>query len=371
MFCSLSAYSHKLTDREGGLPTSVKKMHRNMVKAIAEHQQIICKAVEKRIAELEGHDPEMVGWLKEEARIFLNPEVAVPSFEELLNPKSREPMQFSMTECAYQGKRETMEDAHFYVETDEMVLAGVFDGHGGNEVADYASEQYQKRFPDALLKAEGDVRIAFQALIDEIQSEIEERKDWDGQGSTAVICYIDKRTHLIYTATLGDSEATLYREEEEGIKAIPLSCIRDWHCQKDAKRAAKAWDKPKVEEIWMSAAPKTLYFPSPYLGGVNVSRAFGNKSRSTFNGKPGVIHKSKITVNRLQPNDTLILACDGVKDFTFELAIAWDIESLQPGENLAEKIGRTAFEGESSDNVTVIAIHTSNVSKADALPPIF
>ena len=54
--------------------------------------------------------------------------------------------------CAMQGWRATMEDAHIAqavdmpVKTSYGMLFGVFDGHGGAEVANYAKENFKKVF---------------------------------------------------------------------------------------------------------------------------------------------------------------------------------------------------------------------------------
>ncbi|NGX47794.1 MAG: hypothetical protein K1000chlam3_01177, partial [Chlamydiae bacterium] len=111
-----------------------------------------------------------------------------------------------------QGLRLTMEDAHFYKEMEKGTLTGVFDGHGGSKVSAYASKEFQNRFPKALKEANGNVHQAFEKVIDEIHLKVAQYSAWDHEGSTAVVCYIDKETHQIYTATLGDSEANIYRK---------------------------------------------------------------------------------------------------------------------------------------------------------------
>lgn len=53
--------------------------------------------------------------------------------------------------CAMQGWRSSMEDAHICQEVDlgkdgHGMLFGVFDGHGGQEVATYLQENFKSQF---------------------------------------------------------------------------------------------------------------------------------------------------------------------------------------------------------------------------------
>ncbi len=62
------------------------------------------------------------------------------------NPEPGENANFCWGACAMQGWRCGMEDAHvaFEVEGDEnkAMIFGVFDGHGGKEVAIYCKENF-------------------------------------------------------------------------------------------------------------------------------------------------------------------------------------------------------------------------------------
>lgn len=262
---------------------------------------------------------------------------------------------------AAQGKRPKMEDAYFFVEIEQGFLTGVLDGHGGSEVAKYASKRLQKLFSKVLRRANGDVYKAFRWLIDGIQKEIFSIEAWSEQGSTAVICFIDKELHLIYTATLGDSEAKVYRIQAEGtMSVIPLSCVRNWSSKTDAKRASLALGQPGIATDWPTIEnSKEIYFPLYYANmGLNVSRAFGDKFLSMWKGKPGVIHKPKITVHLIKPGDQLILACDGFWDFVSEYKAANVMAQFfnQP-ETIANKLVSFALDmGHSTDNVTVLSV---------------
>ena len=98
-------------------------------------------------------------------------------------------------------------------------------------------------------------------------------------------------------------------------------------------------------------------------GGVNVARAIGDINQTGAPGQSLVIHKPKITVNKVKPGDTLILACDGLKDYVDESKIASIVgakDSLHP--SLARRLVNAALGNMSKnggDNVTIVAINIS------------
>ncbi|NGX27589.1 MAG: hypothetical protein K940chlam6_01527, partial [Chlamydiae bacterium] len=227
-----------------------------------------------------------------------------------------------------------MEDAHFYKEMEKGTLTGVFDGHGGSKVSAYASAEFQKRFPKALKEANGNVHQAFGKVIDQIHQNVANYSAWNHEGSTAVVCYIDKETHQIYTATLGDSEANIYRKSgQDGITSIPLSCVRDWLSPKDLNRLISIYGKKTVMSFVKKVGSQAKHIRSQLAYGVNVARAIGDVENTGEPGQPRVIHKPKITVNQLRQGDVLILACDGLKDFVPEQEIA-KIVANRPSQSL-------------------------------------
>ena len=256
-----------------------------------------------------------------------------------------------------QGYRPRMEDHHFCIEIEQGTLAGVLDGHGGSEVAEIASGVFQKMFSSALKSTNSNVHAAYEVLISTIHEHIALDPTKKYIGTTAVICFIEKGTNYIYTATLGDSEAHIYRKIDGRFKSIPLSCVRDWSSQKDATRAAIAWQMPDLVAAWMKAEdPKLLRFPHPQFG-LNVSRAIGDVHHG---GKGTVSHKPKITLNRLLPEDRLIIACDGLVDFVSPDEIIERLERNCDEATLATELVDYALHTKnSSDNITVLVLHAT------------
>lgn len=244
--------------------------------------------------------------------------IAVPSLEQVQKHIPASPLVFTFFKEEDIGPRKAMEDSSFYKEFEGGAMIGVFDGHGGPDVAKFAHEKFENQFPATLQEIHDDPFSAFTHVINVIQNELQQAQFSYEQGSTATVCFIDKITHRIYTATIGDSEANIYRKDEIGLlKSIPLSCVRDWSSKRDAKRAAIYFGKPEIERKWVSSKdPKTLRVPE--IWGLNVSRSLGDLNYIGSSAKPAIISKPKITMNLMFPGDILVVGCDGLKDYVKE-----------------------------------------------------
>lgn len=261
------------------------------------------------------------------------------------------PLSFSFSSDAQQGLRKHMEDFHFFVEHPEGILTGVFDGHSGQAVASFAAERFKRGFFHELKSASGNVHTAFEVLNHKIQLKIISKK-LDG-GSTAIICYVNKMNQ-IFTATIGDSEARLYRRVDGRMMSIPLSCIRNWGSKKDAARAAKALNSPRIANEWpKNHWPKLLRYKKV----INVSRSLGDLSYSGTVERPGIIYKMKITMNYVKPGDVLISGSDGFWDYMPDKHIIKQM--IFPDEEipLAMRLVKAALgKYRSLDNVTAVTI---------------
>lgn len=333
-------------DRTLSLDEAMKKMQANFKKAISEHSA-------KK-----------------------NDDIYIESFEKLkpIDPTIKSaPLKLSMEEAEHkkepqslrEGSRQ-MEDRHFYKELADGYLVGVFDGHGGHAVSDFACNEIQTHFPIYLKAAGGNVHQAFETLFANVNQLIGMKKELEVIGSTAVVSYIDKKTHLIYTATLADSEAVIYRKVDKSYKAFALSCVRDWSSKKDSQRAALAKKQPELAKQWQEALnPKKLRFPLSGLG-VNVSRGFGDIAYNKLDlNNPEkveevILCKPKITVCQLEPNDIVQLSSDGFMDFVKQSEAVQQLVEGDQARNQADKLVEFAVEKKSSiDDVTVVLLQVS------------
>ncbi len=288
---------------------------------------------------------------------------AYVSFQDDLLPSEiridPQPLRIIYFEAESQGPRPTMEDAHFLKEFDQGFISGILDGHGGSGVAQYVSERIQELFSSALKMLNGDVFQTFETVIHAIHEEVSEKGEWNCTGCTAVICFIEKKTRLIFTATLGDSEANIYRRMNDSLQSIPLSCVRDWKSTKDAQRAASAIEEPEIALRWPKAPnPKALRFPNEF--GLNISRSIGDADLCGTREKPGVIHKPKISMTQLQFGDIIILASDGLKDYVSESEIIIKLKEAPLDQNPAQfLLDYSIKQKQSRDNVSILVIRAA------------
>lgn len=302
---------------------AMEKMLRNSVKALTEHRN------------------------KRESEPYA-PQACLPTFKSLLHCKSLPLFKMSYTIAQHLGNRTDMQDEFLVQEFDHGYLMGIFDGHCGGQVAAYCKQNMSDLFVRIFASTNNDISRTFALLAGELHHNVSQRKEWDDIGTTALMTYVDKRTHLIFTATIGDSEANIYRKTETGnIVSIPLSCVRDWGCMKDAQRAAKATQAPEIVFRWTSRTQsKTLRYRR-----LNVSRSIGDASKH-----PPMTHKPKITVNRLLQGDVLVLTSDGLKDFRTEYQIVLELTTLKGNANIAAALCNLALSNPHlKDNLTILA----------------
>lgn len=267
-----------------------------------------------------------------------------------LNPydyaKKTTPLVLSHTIEAHQGRRLAMEDAHVYTEFGEsMTLAGVFDGHGGAFVAKFAARMFQAVFPKMLENVRGNVLVAFERMIEHLHHEAIKKPSWSNMGTTAVVCLIERQRRLIFTATLGDSEANIYRKIDGQTQSIPLSCVRDWTSPSDRFRLELNYDDFDTMEEILERGLSAKHIRT--RNGLNVSRAIGDAVEGAV-----MSHHPKVTVNTLKPRDIVVIASDGLKDYVQEEEI---VDLVDGGGSLAQA-ALLNMDQERYDNVTVIQI---------------
>ena len=256
------------------------------------------------------------------------------------------------------GRRPSLEDDFVYRPLPDGFFAGVFDGHGDKKkIAAYLSARFYRTFAKALQRNGSDIALAFEQTCTTLQNKVV-AQGFKG-GSTVLACYAHRGA--VFTCTLGDSQAKIYRQRQDEIVSLPLSCVRHWNSAKDACRMDRALGKEEIDLAWLEADARSRpRFPSSESG-VNVSRSIGDVRYTLWNGRPAVIQKPKCSFHSLMPGDLLVLACDGLWDemksdnalVETVLKPSWDKKASV----LADKIGRFALrECASQDNVTVLAV---------------
>ncbi|WP_042278203.1 PP2C family serine/threonine-protein phosphatase [Candidatus Protochlamydia sp. R18] len=278
-----------------------------------------------------------------------------------------ENVKFSVTSAAEQGCfRPTMEDAHFHLSLPDGELLGVFDGHGENgQVAHYVSERVQKLFVERKSDSEDMIEV-FKKLFKDIHQEVITKKidSINGKlvgGSTAVVCYVCRKTLKTVVATLGDSEVWHFRQRKALIKATPLSCVRKWSSKKDFKRI-NTYCQQHLGRLTLSRDFKSISLKG--AGTLQPSRSIGDRQFCSDQAIPLVSQEPIVSMIQLQQGDRLIVACDGVWNFLtkqmnqlIETVIqhTWDNEQM----NIAQEIANFALSKHNdydNDNVSVISL---------------
>lgn len=237
-----------------------------------------------------------------------------------LSSPNQAPTQITDTSIfCLQNQRLYMEDFYLFTAIPRGILAGVFDGHGGCSTANY-SRTYFPGYFQFFLEYFSDPFTAFEATLKQIHTDIKHTNDdpyLQNSGTVCAVSFIELKTALVYTATLGDCEANVYRKIDDDLVSISLSPSRNWSSKTDSWRLVN--HEPNLSEIqkknlrdsYMYALdPKyiratTLYNNSTVK--LNVSRALGDLMFEDV-----LIQKPKITIFKLQKGDVLTLSSDGM-----------------------------------------------------------
>jgi serine/threonine protein phosphatase PrpC len=285
-------------------------------------------------------------------------------------------------QSAFKGTRPTMEDVFFKEENSKRILCGVFDGHGGAAVAEFASDFVQRHFDGILAECEENVHQAFEKMTQKINNFLRSeagRMMANTCGTTASIVYIDKMTYpwMMYTCNVGDSKIHVFHHNPEKPNERPKLSLGaralNWTYPKAARRAAYFHNMPNLAEIMMNhPEPAKLRCNPPKnvsgkYTGLNMPNAWGDLFVSrkeiiehgrVVETKVLVSDKPKLSVMPVE-NCTIVVSSDGL-DF-IPLQTVADIIIKHPNDvNIAEKLVNCAYnEGKSKDNITAITINVS------------
>ena len=156
------------------------------------------------------------------------------------NPEPGSNEHFSWGACAMQGWRSSMEDSHICKKVempnkeDYGMLFGVFDGHGGKEVAEYARDNFKKKFVKTKAFKESNFERALVDTMLELDKDLKSKDFALEAGATACVVFVT--SSLILCANSGDSRAVLCSKNQ----AIPLSEDHKPTLDKERKRIEQA-----------------------------------------------------------------------------------------------------------------------------------
>jgi len=250
-----------------------------------------------------------------------------------------------------------MEDVHRIVprlgDDDSYSYFGVYDGHGGREIAEFLEEQLEKNIY-VELQHDDDATIAeriSRAFL--ITDAMSKQCNITTSGATAV-CALLHNTPIgktLYVGNVGDSRAVLCASiDEDGIQA-------GTDCGYVAQRLSHdhtADDPAEQERIKDSGGFVTR---GRVLGILAVTRSFGDHGMKDF--VIALPHTCTIELSQRGKCPFVILACDGVWDvMTDQEAVELVLEGFGDGpyEGAAKMLVETAIERGTTDNVSAIVV---------------
>lgn len=241
--------------------------------------------------------------------------------------------------AAIQGLRPTMEDAMECHMNEDHAFFGVYDGHRGRYVADFA--KYNLRLLCNLHGASEDDDIKFALGQGFLRTHCFLGDRGTKTGSTATVAVI--KNQKIFVANTGDSRTVL--------------------CNAGTAIALSNDHKPYRSDEWqriIDAGGYVVHVNGAYRvqGALSLSRALGDKYLY-----PYVIPHPEITVTQMDSQDEfLILACDGVWDVLDDRdAVAFVRRKMVEYNDEPQKAARAlidyAYRLGSTDNISAVVVN--------------
>jgi serine/threonine protein phosphatase PrpC len=234
------------------------------------------------------------------------------------------------------NRRKTMEDyikiVSNFMDSPEKILFCLFDGHGGNDVAESLSNVLPNNLRKTLENQNGN--NIEEAITKTFQQTDEIYKSYDSIGSTASLVYIFKNSNSrqLIAANVGDSAIILI----------------DDTCAKKISYDHKCSDPQENERIKRS---RGIIFGGRVYGMLAITRSFGDYNLKEY----GVYSNPYITTHSIKDNyKYIILVSDGVMDVLDELTIFNMSQLAKDSDELSQEIIKKSIELNTFDNVSCI-----------------
>ncbi|KAL4505878.1 hypothetical protein ABPG72_013639 [Tetrahymena utriculariae] len=277
--------------------------------------------------------------------------------------EGNENSRFSYASVSMQGWRTNMEDAHINnldIDNKGTALFGVFDGHGGFEVAQYVAKKFQNELINSNEYQSGKYKEALERTflrMDELIKSQDGTKEIDNQnaGCTANVVLITN--DKIYCANCGDSRAIV------SVKGTAVALSED-HKPDDDK------EKKRIQNAGGEV------FQGRVNGNLNLSRALGDleykvneKDPKNTDPKDFIITAfPDVTDRQLNADiELIILGCDGIWECRSNQAIVdtfknKSVQLKEQCEKFLDDILAPTTAGQTSglDNMSIIVIRVKH-----------
>jgi len=239
-----------------------------------------------------------------------------------------------------QGRRPNQEDRFSVVEhlpgSNSCGFYAVYDGHGGDRAAQFASESMHQRLTKSKAFAGKDLVAALQHAFHEVETEFLNVAGREGlrDGTTAVVALVQEDTLTL--AHVGDSRGVLCR----GGKAVELT-----HDHKPEMEA----EKRRIESL------------GGFVSYIGCWRAMGILAMSRAIGdlflKPYVSAEPEVSTVKIEAKDEfIVLASDGIFDVFDNEQVVRIVRSAHTPHEAATLLTNSAFVAGSLDNLTAVVV---------------
>ncbi|XP_060528777.1 nascent polypeptide-associated complex subunit alpha, muscle-specific form-like [Cylas formicarius] len=270
---------------------------------------------------------------------------------------------FPTSICSIRNRRRTMEDRHVVIhdlstmfhlqDATPSSYYAIFDGHAGQDAAVYSSAHLHQFLAENRYFVSNPTQALLDAFCKTDALLLEKCKDEKlSSGTTAVVALLRPKEKVLYIAWAGDSQALLVNQGRV------MQCVNPHKPNRQDER----------DRIMKAGGSCMMWYGVWRVSGqLAVSRAIGDA-----NHKPFVIAIPDVREISLDGGeDFLIIACDGLWDFTSEDAAAQQVydmlaEDSENIERVSKRLARWAQYRGSSDNISVIVVFLKEPSKIAA-----
>lgn len=222
----------------------------------------------------------------------------------------------------------------------ELSLFCVFDGHGGQKVAQYLKENFGS-YLEKCIKENLSINSPFTQILnktfEELDNQILKNEYSESIGSTAVVAVVDRQKQKLYCANVGDSRCYLIDNK----RSVLFTKIHDSKNKEEVERVIKAGG---------------MFFRGRFYGSLALTRAFGDKQFKDS----GLIATPDISKTDLKKNNIkyIVLASDGVWNIVKEDLLFKMYQKLEKNsaDEFCEKIINYSKQNGSLDNISCIVI---------------
>mmetsp|Transcript_28970 Transcript_28970/g.72803 ORF Transcript_28970/g.72803 Transcript_28970/m.72803 type:complete len:310 (+) Transcript_28970:157-1086(+) len=248
----------------------------------------------------------------------------------------------------------------------DYLFAAVFDGHGGEEAANYCIKRLADNL-DSDDQFDTDLRAAITSAF--IATDLKFLEKMEDSGATAVVALIHAPTGKLWTAHCGDSRCVLSANN-----GVAFQLTEDHKPTADEERARiEAAGHDIIAETHLVNGKREKFYRIDGIIAVSRSIGDGDFKDNTSKGPEGqaITCVPDIGERQIEPTDEfLLIACDGLFDvmsnedaitFAANILRRTDDVSESKLKQVAQQLTRHAVSLGSNDNVTALIVHLNPV----------